>query len=220
MAKRLAGRYGYPESPHEFDVTFHPDRLGEPLRWSRKDMVVFVCSMSDLFHEDVSFEQITSILGIMSASCGLWWMRTYLILTKRPHRAAEYFASLPDNNFLWPMSHVWLGVTVETQDQMWRVVELLTIPAAKHFVSIEPCLGPVDLSGVIKALDGVIVGGESGPSARPMDPDWVRSIRDACVEAGVPFTFKQHGGVNKKKTGRLLDGRAWDELPWDVISAV
>jgi len=260
MAKRLAGRFGYPESPHEFDVTFHPDRLEEPLRWPKKDMVIFTCSMSDLFHEDVPFDTITSILGIMWSSCGPWWTRTYLMLTKRPQRAAEYFASI-GHTPLWPMSNAYLGVTVETQDQMWRVEELMKIPG-KHFVSLEPLLGPVEMPrqylgycpecgshyrnlekgdwrgcwtkdgkaewlqhrcsdvhaqvghwDMPLPLSGVIVGGESGPGARPCDVDWIRAIVQQGKDAGIPVTVKQLGTVwassVKSRTAKGNDPAEW-----------
>lgn len=221
MAKRLAGRFGYPESPHEFDVTFHPDRLDEPLRW-RKPRVVFVCSMGDLFHEGVETTALQETFTIMQ-TCN---NHIFLVLTKRPRRMRDFLTW-----WLYPyrigkqgglgimavLPNVWLGVSVETQDQMWRVVPLAGVPAAKHFVSFEPLLGPIDCANHISQLDGVIVGGESGPGARRIDADWVRSIRDRCVIANVPFTFKQWGGTDKKSAGRELDGVIWDQFPWTLI---
>jgi len=189
MAKRLVGRFGYPEKPHQFDVTFHPDKLEEPLRW-RKPRVVFVCSMGDLFHEDVTDEQITSVLGITSITGAPFYNHVFLLLTKRPRRMREYAAA---HEVLWPQPHVWPGVSVETQDQMWRVEELVKIPG-KHWVNFGPLLGPIVIPPELLArLAGVAVEGESGPGARPMHPDWPRSIRDQCTEAGIPFSFKQWG---------------------------
>lgn len=254
MAKRLVGRAGYPESPHEFDVTLHPDRLDQPLHW-KKPRVVFVCSMSDLFHEDVPFEFIGKVFAF--AIPADW--HTFLILTKRPERMREFVSWFKAKTglFLTSFRHIWLGVTVETQAELWRAQELVDIPAAKRFVSVEPCLGLVDFTGYLGQLDGVIVGGESGPGARPMHPDWARSINSQCLAAGVPFTFKQHGEwlaykalslevitsgelrgreflwvpetpirgglaelmvrVGKKAAGRELDGKVWDEFPWELL---
>jgi len=234
MAPRLAGRFGYPEKPHQFDVTLHPDKLEEPLHW-RKPRVVFVCSMGDLFHERLCLIQQLLVWDVMVEAT----QHVYLLLTKRPAEAvrlAGYLASRRGYE-QWP-AHIWPGVSVENQDAMWRIPELLKIPAAKHFVSFEPLLGPIDedqlrayLHGCPEAvgggvhyvthdmaldacapemegmrideepdwvqtmppIDGVIVGGESGPGARPMHPDWPRSIRDQCTEAGTPFSFKQWG---------------------------
>lgn len=198
MAKRLAGRCGYPEAPHEFDVTAHRDRLGEPSRW-KKPRVVFVCSMGDLFHENLSWYRIAEVYDAMGEATE----SIFLVLTKRPGRARDFDRKIRGLNarqmdpcytaIAWPLPNVWLGVTVETQEQMWRLHALHDIPGTKHFVSIEPCLGPVDLTGYLGQIDGVIVGGESGPGARPTHPDWARSIRDQCVAAGVAYTFKQHG---------------------------
>jgi protein gp37 len=247
MSKRLAGRCGYPEAPHNFDVTLHPDRLDEPLRW-RKPRRVFVCSMGDLFHEDVPFGFIRRVFWTM------WhWssIHIYQILTKRPHIMLSFFDYLQgtDGGDLIGLPNVWLGVTAENQEQAdKRIPILLQIPAAVRFVSVEPMLGPADLSEWINPqgatarddparyslLDWVICGGESGPGARPMHPDWARSLRDQCQMAGVPFFFKQwgecapYGGpgasvkwsdgatmlrIGKKAAGRLLDGREWDEMP-------
>ena len=282
MSKRLAGRFGYP-TDEPFQVTLHPYRLDDPLRW-RKPRQVFVCSMSDLFHDDIPPWFI----------CEAWQVfrecpqHTFQILTKRPERAmgiiTTYIAS--DQLGFDPLSNAWLGVSVENQQAAdERIPILLQIPAAVRFVSCEPMLGPVTLReiqhngeveidaltgnhGVYRPLSGqssqkldwVIVGGESGPGARPMHPDWARSLRDQCQAAGVPFFFKQWGAwkdiqydkldrddvrvspargiidrlpdpfsgddsknefkrtvamsrMGKKRAGRLLDGREWNEMP-------
>jgi len=208
MAYRLKGRYGYP-ADDPFKVTWHPDRLDQPLKW-KKPKRIFVCSMGDLFHEDVNFKWIVDII-----ESTIWPTRnkhTYLFLTKRPRIMKQFF----DNFLAWERLHkqypIWLGVTVENDNNLWRIEELLKIPAAKHFVSIEPMLEEIIipreyLTGEYEpasiydsfwridgpSLDWVIVGGETGPGARPMNPDWARSIRDQCKEAGVPFFFKKMG---------------------------
>lgn len=199
MAKRLAGRCGYPAAPHEFDVTLHPDKLGEPLRW-KKPRRVFVCSMSDLFHENVPFEFIRRIFRTMEFARA----HTFQVLTKRAdrmHEFVQWYAS--DRNTYWPSSNVWLGVTAENQEQAdKRTPLLLQTPAAVRFVSVEPMLGLIEMEaywgarpgwGEPEGLDWVICGGETGPGARPMHPGWVRSLRDQCREAAVPFFFKSWG---------------------------
>jgi len=249
MAKRLAGRVGYPQD-EPFKVTLHDDRLEEPLKW-KKPRRVFVCSMGDLFHDDVPFHFIDEVFARMAIAKNC----TFIVLTKRPKRMQEYFWNIGGTtrrdwvasricraldtttvpHFEWPLPNVWLGVTAENKaaaDE--RIPVLLKIPAAVRFVSIEPMLGPVDLTTIKWArisvnkndykrygvpapdeiwstnnvlesrpgdelnppkigLDWVICGGESGPSARPMHPDWARKVRDDCKAAGVPFFFKQWG---------------------------
>ena len=189
MAPRLAGRFGYPEKPHQFDVTLHPDKLEEPLHW-RKPRVVFVCSMGDLFHERLCLIQQLLVWDVMVEAT----QHVYLLLTKRPAEAvrlAGYLASRRGYE-QWP-AHIWPGVSVENQDAMWRVEELVKIPG-KHWVNFGPLLGPVTIPpDLLARLAGVAVEGESGPGARPMHPDWARGIRNQCVSAGVPFTFKQWG---------------------------
>lgn len=285
-AERFRGRFGYP-SDDPFRVTFHKDRCGQPIKWT-KPRKIFVCSMGDLFHEDVPNDVIRNLLLVMR-HCE---QHTFIVLTKRPERmkqALEYSKKITD--YCWPLRNVWLGITAENQrtaDE--RIPILLSIPAAVRFVSVEPMLGPVDISpwdkcdlcgrlrnsfdpdkilgvwgssfchehynpfngceGTYKrhALDWVICGGESGPGTRPMHPFWVRSLRDQCAIAGVPFFFKQwgeweseeqpgtelvlrrlksnqcvskggensymlHTRVGKKASGRLLDGREWNEWP-------
>jgi protein gp37 len=158
--------------------------------------------MSDLFHKDVPVEFIGRVFEAMNRAD---WHQ-YQVLTKRADRLAELSPALP-----WA-PHIWQGVSVESAAYMWRIDRLRECGAHIKFLSVEPLLGPIpnlDLSGI----DWVIAGGESGPGARPMNPDWVREIRDQCVAAGVAFFFKQWGGVNKKRAGRELDGRFWNEMP-------
>lgn len=284
MSKRLAGRAGYPEDG--FKVTLHPDKLDEPLRW-KKPARVFVCSMGDLFHEDVPDEFVAKVFGVMRNK-----KYTFMILTKRPERMLKFLkrakkwegwvthdgtpvAKAYDGTGIivgdagnWPPSNLWLGVSVEDQKTAdERIPLLLQTPAAKRFVSYEPALGPVDFEKwlvnltceacgrwtcigslphrIVNAprLDWVIMGGESGPGARPLHPDWARSVRDQCQTAGVPFFFKQNGewvectaeeylnanpGLNnrrvfpdgvevirvgKKAAGCLLDGKEHKERP-------
>ena len=288
MANRLRGRCGYP-ADEPFKVTLHPERLDEPLKW-KKPRRVFVCSMGDLFHDDVPNKFIYDVWDVMVLNK----QHIFLVLTKRPDRMKSFIEKVMTNRMNYaltfgntlegkearrwaqkPVQNIWLGVTAENQQRAdERIPILLQIPAAVRFVSVEPMLGPVDLTriggdwygnGRINALKGlqnddtyvheynlrwkakhcgeldwVICGGETGPGARPMHPDWVRSLRDQCQTAGVPFFFKQHGEwlhetqgidfheghkyyvwpdesmsfrVGKKAAGRILDGRTWDEMP-------
>lgn len=254
MAKRLAGRYGYPkDNPFEPGVC-HNDKLEDPFRW-KKPQRIFVCSMGDLFHEKVNIMSGARVLSVAEEA----HQHTYLFLTKRPDIMETvmkfYFGKrpMPKN---W-----WLGVTVCNQQEAdEKIPILLQIPAAVRFISVEPMLSPVDIddyirhynyeTGKIEGKNGrlflpqndspetkepkgpihqIIVGGESGPGARPMHPDWARSLRDQCVSAGVPFFFKQWGSnphpdafesipmvnavMQAKKGGRLLDGQIWDQTP-------
>lgn len=240
-----------------------PEVLDKPLRW-KKTRRIFVNSMSDLFHPDVPLDFLDRIFAVMSLASH----HTFMILTKRPERMREYITYRAAKNFshlkhvVWPLPNVWLGVSVENQKAAdERISLLLQTPAAVRFLSCEPLLGPVDLSKWLpwdlfrrnmdmyepnpnyRGIDWIIVGGESGPNARPMHPDWVRSIRDQCVAAEVPFFFKQWGEwaqihelrcnepgikgklwynfdpdtsvcrIGKKAAGRELDGRTWDEMP-------
>ena len=184
-----------------FELALHEDVLDAPLLW-RSPSVVFVNSMSDLFHEDVPIRFITRVFEVMRKAA---WHQ-FQVLTKRAERLAQI------NRLLrWP-ENVWMGVSVENDDYCDRVDCLRDTSAQVKFVSCEPLLGPLpnlDLRG----LDWVIAGGESGPRARPMREEWVLQIRDQCQAAGLPFFFKQWGGVNKKRNGRLLQGRTWDQLP-------
>ncbi len=184
-----------------FGVTTHPAALDEPLRW-RQPRLVFVNSMSDLFHAKVPVEFIQQVFAVMAATP----QHTYQVLTKRPRRLRRLAPRLE-----WP-DNLWMGTSVENTDVLDRIDELRAVPAAVRFLSCEPLLGPLpelDLTGI----GWVIVGGESGPQARPMQPDWVRDIRDQCQTAEVPFFFKQWGGRTPKAGGRELDGRTWDEMP-------
>ena len=184
-----------------FAVTLHKEVLQEPLRW-RRPKVVFVNSMSDLFHESVPTSFIEAVFDVMRQTP----RHTYQVLTKRAERAERLGRHLS-----WT-SNVWLGVSIESERWIHRLEHLRATGAQTKFLSLEPLLGPLpDLN--LSGIDWVIAGGESGPGARPMDPDWVRGIRDNCASAEVPFFFKQWGGVFKKRTGRLLDGRTWDEIP-------
>jgi len=222
MANRLRGRYGYPED-EPFRVTIHPEKLDEPLKW-RKPQRIFVNSMSDLFHHYVPDNFICDIFARMKFAK----QHTFLILTKRPEIMRDFFKAWDSKN--WPLPNVWLGVTAENQEMAdLRIPILLQIPAAIRFVSIEPMLGPIDLSqwfpwdSFRKSLPGwkrnpdykqglhwIICGGESGPKVRPMHPDWVRSIRDQCQTADVPFFFKSWGewAYNRQPNKNdLLDAR-------------
>jgi protein gp37 len=188
---------------HGFDLTLQPHMLENPLQW-RKPRRIFVNSMSDLFHEDVPVAYIQQVFDVMRR--GSW--HQYQVLTKRSERLLEL-----DPVLHWP-PQTWMGVSVENEDFLFRVDHLRQTRAAIKFLSIEPLLGP--LHGLdLRGIDWAIVGGESGPGARPLDAEWVREIRDRCLAAGVPFFFKQWGGVNKSRTGRVLDGRHWDEMPLD-----
>ena len=203
-AERLAGRLqrmGNPKYSKGFDLTLHPDALELPLHW-RKPRTIFVNSMSDLFHDKVPDEFVHQVFDIMERAS---W-HYYQVLTKRPERAVSLNAELP-----WP-EQVWLGVSVESERYVHRIDLLRETDAAVKFLSLEPLLGPLPALN-LDGINWVIVGGESGPGARPMDGDWARDIREQCVEASVPFHFKQWGGVFKKRHGRILDGRTWDEMP-------
>lgn len=192
---------GNPRYTHGFDVTLHEDLLTLPLQW-RRPRKIFVNSMSDLFHPDVPVDFIQRVFATMERAT----QHSFQVLTKRPARAEELAPLLP-----WPRN-VWLGVSVESSDVVDRIERLQAIPAVIRFLSLEPLLGPIPQL----PLDGihwVIVGGESGPDARPMYPEWVRDVRDQCIAHNVAFFFKQWGGTNKKAAGRVLDGRTWDGMP-------
>jgi protein gp37 len=194
---------GVPGHPYEqgFDLRLWPQRLDLPLLW-KKPRRIFVNSMSDLFHKDVPDAFVRSIFDTMLQAD---W-HTYQILTKRPQRLARLGQSLP-----WP-SHIWIGVSVETNDYAWRADYLRQVPAAVRFISAEPLLGPVDQLS-LDGLHWVITGGESGAGHRQCDPAWVRDVRDRCVGEGVAYFHKQWGGRTPKAGGRILDGRTWDEQP-------
>ncbi len=223
-ARTFAERWrGVPGHAYEqgFDLRLVPEKLAEPIRWTRPRRV-FVDSMSDLFQKGVPHDYIDQVFATM----GIASWHTFQVLTKRPARALRWAERAPGRvrdvwalrtvDRFWPglpFPNVQIGVSVEDRRHgLPRVRLLRDIPAAVRFLSIEPLLeelGPLDLSGI----GWVIVGGESGPGARPMDPEWVRAIRDQCVAERVPFFFKQWGGLLKKRTGRVLDGRTWDEFP-------
>lgn len=200
MARRLKAM-GQPKYQEGFEVAIHRSVLPMPLHW-RKPRMVFVNSMSDLFHEKVPQEHIFKVFAVMREAS---W-HTFQILTKRPERLEDLNGSIQ-----WP-DNVWMGVTVEDPGYVDRLDFLKESDAAVKFVSFEPLLDSIpdpNLAGI----DWVIVGGESGHRARPIELEWVLEIRDACVQQSVPFFFKQWGGANKKKAGRLLEGREWNEMP-------
>ena len=200
MALRLQAM-GQPNYAGGFELAIHSKALELPLHWN-KPQTIFVNSMSDLFHKDVPLSFISEVFAVMRQAS---W-HNFQILTKRSERLLGLSPVL-----FWP-NNVWMGVSVENSEYAYRVDHLRLTGASVKFLSIEPLLGPLpdlDLSGI----DWVIVGGESGPGARQIAREWVTEIRDQCIRARVPFFFKQWGGVNKKKHGRLLDGRVWDEVP-------
>lgn len=189
-------------------VRVDEESLRLPATWKAGRMI-FVNSMSDLFHEAVPLEFIRQVFTTMSDTP----QHTYQILTKRAERLRELSDALE-----WP-GNIWMGVSVESADYEFRIDHLRRVAAKIKFLSLEPLLGPLDRLN-IEGIDWVIAGGESGPGARSVHADWVRSIRDQCIRAGVAFHFKQWGGLNKKKTGRTLDGRTWDQLPIPVNAKV
>jgi protein gp37 len=194
--RKFGGRYVWTGQ-----INLAPDALALPRSWARGRMI-FVNSMSDLFHAAVPESFITQVFSVMQ-DCH---QHTFQVLTKRPERLAEMARPLP-----WPQN-VWMGVSIESAEYLWRADYLRRVPAHVRFLSIEPLLGP--LEGLnLDGIHWVIVGGESGPGARPMNIQWVRAIRDQCIAAGVPFFFKQWGGTNKKKAGRVVDGLTWDDFP-------
>jgi protein gp37 len=200
LAKRLQAM-GNPSYLRGFEIALHRHLLDLPLRW-QGPRSIFVNSMSDLFHERVPEEFILQVFDTMQRAP----RHRFQVLTKRSRRLAELAAKL-----VWP-DNVWMGVTIENVQYADRTQDLKNTDARVKFLSLEPLLGPIgdfDLSGI----DWVIVGGESGPGARLMQQSWVTAIRDRCAHAGVPFFFKQWGGVRKKQAGRLLDGRTWDQVP-------
>ena len=229
-AETFAERWrGVPGHPYEqgFDLRLVPEKLEEPLRW-RRPRRIFVNSMSDLFHERIPFNYIDQVFAVMQASP----QHTFQVLTKRADRIARYMEGADERvqdagsrlaaksrwchaneDTGWPLANVWLGVSVEDRKYgLPRIDHLRVVPAAVRMLSVEPLLedlGELNLDGI----GWVIVGGESGPGARPMRPEWARSVRDQCVAAGVPFFFKQWGGVDKKAAGNVLDGRTWLEFP-------
>ncbi len=200
MARRLQA-IGHPHYRYGFKVALHEDALDLPLRWKRPQ-AIFVNSMSDLYHMDVPLSFIKKVFAVMQQAN---WHR-YQILTKRAERLAELSRKL-----LWG-PHVWQGVTVEHPDHAYRIDLLRRTGAQVKFLSLEPLLAPMPRLN-LRGINWAIVGGESGPGARPMQEEWVFDIRERCREAGVAFYFKQWGGVYKERNGRLLQGRTWDEMP-------
>jgi len=255
LAKRLkamgSAKYQLDGDPRTsgpgFGVATHPNAVLDPvLRWpQRSRRMVFVNSMSDLFHARVPTEFVARVFATMA----LTPQHTYQILTKRPRRMREPLAdrrlrdatleallelrrsapvvwstaqaallSWPAARMPWPLPNVWLGTSIESDEYVWRADELRRVPAAVRFLSCEPLLGPLP-SLNLDGVDWVIVGGESGPHFRPLDLDWVRDLRDRCRERGTRLFFKQVGGLSPKAGGRLLDGRTWDEFPLEVEPA-
>ncbi|MEJ7634715.1 phage Gp37/Gp68 family protein [Aeromicrobium sp.] len=215
MAKRLKAmgseRYQQDGDPRTsgpgFALSIHPDALDQPLRWTGRRLV-FVNSMSDLFHAKVPLDFVRQVFEVMEKTP----QHTYQVLTKRSARLPKIADQLR-----WP-DNLWLGVSVENEDHMYRVDHLREVPAAVRFLSCEPLIGP--LPGLnLDGIGWVITGGESGPKARPLDPEWVREIRDTCLEVEVPFFHKQWGGRTPKEGGRLLDGLLWSEMPRSVTAS-
>jgi len=200
MATRLQAM-GQRNYQNAFELTLQPHMLESPLRW-RQPSRIFVNSMSDLFHEAVPTSYIKEVFRVMT--CADW--HHYQVLTKRSARLLEVSPLLD-----W-QPHIWMGVSVERESFSYRIEHLRRTSALVKFLSLEPLLGPMSNLN-LHGIDWVIVGGESGPRARPMLAAWVRDIRDQCLSAGVPFFFKQWGGVVKSRNGRVLDGRTWDEMP-------
>lgn len=235
MAQRLGGRCGY-DADDPFMVTMHPDKFSLPFKW-KKPRTIFVCSMGDLFHEDVKYLDINKIFEVMCKANH----HVYILLTKRPERMKNYILGFDQASYIKRFRHLILGVSISTQrDADDFIPHLLDTPAARRVVSAEPLLGNIKLPANL--LDWVICGGESGANACPMHPDWVRSIRDQCQAAGTPLFFKRWGEwiplematckqemkcsitgfpgsgqqmvkVGKKHAGRSLDGREWNERP-------
>jgi len=207
MAKRLKAM-GQQNYINGFEVVCHPHMLDVPLKWKKSNMV-FVNSMGDVFHEKVPLDFIKQVFGVMNIAD----QHFYQVLTKRAKRLLELSEMIK-----WD-SHIWMGVTVESKTFKYRIDYLRKTPAKIKFLSLEPLLGSLgelNLSGI----DWVIVGGESGPRARSIEADWAREVRDQCIEQNVPFFFKQWGGIQKKKNGRVLDGVTWDEMPTRELTTV
>ena len=205
MAKRLKAM-GQRNYRNGFKITLQPHMLELPLRWKRPQ-TIFVNSMSDLFHPEVPLDYIQQVFDVMNRAD---WHR-FQVLTKRADRLEELSPKLH-----WT-SNIWMGVSVESQKYVSRIDHLRRTGAQTKFLSLEPLLGPLkDLD--LAAIDWAIVGGESGFGARPMPAEWVTGIRDQCSNAGVAFFFKQWGGVQKKRHGRLLEGRTWDQMPATLVA--
>lgn len=201
LTRRSAGRPKW-----NGEVRLDHEALSLPYSW-KVGRMIFVNSMSDLFQERVPFEFVRSVFKIMR-DCR---QHTFQVLTKRTDRLRDIAGDLE-----WA-PNIWMGVSVENSDYRYRIDDLRIAPASVRFLSLEPLIGDVGLLN-LSGIDWVIAGGESGPGARPMNPAWVRSIRDQCVSANVPFHFKQWGGVNKKRSGRILDGRTWEQFPAPAVA--
>lgn len=200
MALRLKAM-GQDKYLNGFELTIHEKTLEQPLGWSKPQMI-FVNSMSDIFHESVPISFIHRVFEVIGDAS--WHI--FQVLTKRSQRLKKL-----DKLLEWH-PNLWMGVSVENSQYQFRIDHLRKTNAKIKFLSLEPLIGPID-SLNLKDIDWVIVGGESGPGARPVHQKWVVDIKDQCIEAGVPFFFKQWGGVNKKNNGRILNGRTWDGLP-------
>lgn len=200
MAKRLHAM-GNPNYENIFKLTLHPDAIELPLKW-KNPQLIFVNSMSDLFHEEVPDDFIIKIFSVMKEAS---W-HTFQILTKRSKHLMEL-----SNKLVWT-PNIWMGVTVENNRHVYRIDDLRSSGAAVKFISFEPLLGPI-IEPNLQGIDWAIIGGESGPGARPIEPKWVRNLQNSCSIQGTKFFFKQWGGTNRKKTGRILDGRTWDDMP-------
>ncbi len=197
---------GNPRYENGFELTLHEDLISLPLRW-KQPRVIFVNSMSDLFQDGVPFRFIEKVFETMEQTP----QHIYQILTKRSARLKEL-----SNDLIWP-ENVWMGVSVEDERVLDRIDDLVEVPAKTRFLSCEPLIGPLD-SLLLAGMHWAIVGGESGPVARPMNPKWVHSILHQCRNSNVPFFFKQWGGVQKHRTGRLINGRTFDEMPFSFNS--
>lgn len=203
MTKRLQAM-GVNKYRNGFELCFHPETLDEPYSW-RKPRTVFVNSMSDLFHEEMPVDIIQKVFKVMNDNP----IHTFQVLTKRAD------VLLKQSKHLKWTKNIWIGVTVENQENVTRIDHLRKVNANVRFLSIEPLIGKIDYLD-LQNIDWVIVGGESGPGARPMDEDWVLKIKKQCQQQDTPFFFKQWGGTNKKKNGRLLEGKTWDEMPENI----
>jgi protein gp37 len=200
MAKRLKAM-GNPNYENGFDLTLHEKSLDIPLGW-KTPQFIFVNSMSDLFHEDVPLEFVKRVFDTMRRAD--WHI--FQVLTKRSERMLEM-----NEEIEWP-TNVWMGVSIETEQYTYRIDHLRQTDANIKFLSLEPLLGPI-VNLELKGVDWVIVGGESGPYSRPIKESWVIEIKNQCIDNSVPFFFKQWGGTNKKKAGRLLEGKTWNNMP-------
>ena len=206
MAKRLQAM-GQANYVNGFKLSMHEHALEKPLEW-KTPQVIFVNSMSDLFHKDVPLEFIQSVFDVMKRA---HWHQ-FQVLTKRSERLLEL------SPYLEWTDNIWMGVSVENADYTFRIDHLRKTDAKIKFLSVEPLLGPISKMN-LKGINWVIAGGESGPGARPLEREWVVGVRDQCLKAKVPFFFKQWGGVQKKKAGRLLDGKTWDQMPKKISLA-